>query len=149
MTSDSHDQLASRALYRLIYVSTARINLDDRDIAGIVSASRSRNEAAGITGLLAYNGSNFMQLVEGPTDAVLTLYERLGRDERHFGLVKISGEAVDERVCGDWAMMLSLAERASGDGAALMNETRYADVSHLEGLPAAPAHLFKSFNSLG
>lgn len=147
--SDSRSSLSSSALYRLVYVSTARIGLDDSDVEAILEASRRNNAAHHVTGLLAYNGANFMQLIEGPTDAVLALYERLGRDDRHFGLVKISGEPVETRVCGDWAMMLSRAQHAGSDGEVLLGETRYAGQNRLDGLPDALGHMFKSFNSLG
>ena len=52
-------------MYRLVYVSTARENLTDQDMAAILDTAQSNNHERYLTGFLAHNGANFMQALEG------------------------------------------------------------------------------------
>ena len=54
----------------LIYVSRATADLGADDLAALGEAAAAANAARGITGMLAYNGEHFMQLLEGQDAAV-------------------------------------------------------------------------------
>ena len=45
-----------------------------------------------------------MQVIEGPEEAILRLYEKISRDPRHDGLLVLSQEAISERQFSDWSM---------------------------------------------
>lgn len=78
----------------------------------MTSAARN-NAAAGITGLLLFNGRNFLQLLEGERDAVDSLLDRVESDPRHSGVVVVTDLEVAERSFPDWSMrLLRLAEDA-------------------------------------
>ena len=52
-------------MFRLAYVSNARLGLNQNDLDSIMHTSKLRNKLAGVTGLLLFNGVNFMQVLEG------------------------------------------------------------------------------------
>jgi hypothetical protein len=48
-------------MIRISYVSTAKLGTTDSDLAELMFDAGKRNAAPGITGLVGYNGRNFMQ----------------------------------------------------------------------------------------
>lgn len=90
----------------LIYISRAAPDLDADDLDMIHHSAVNLNALDGITGLLVYNGTHFLQIVEGADAAVDDLLQRLFRDPRHADL-----EIVDETMAAaasfpDWSMNL-------------------------------------------
>jgi len=88
----------------LIYVSSATRPMSRADLEAILSSSRRNNLKQGITGMLLYLGGNFMQVIEGPEEAVLALQNRLAQDSRHQGIMVLRQAALKERQFKDWAM---------------------------------------------
>lgn len=78
-------------------------------------ASRMRNRAEGITSILIYNDGSFAQLMEGPKQAVLNVYERIKSDKRHSGASIIFEEETNERITEGWDMMLIPASKIAAD----------------------------------
>lgn len=91
-------------MYRLVYVSTARIGLDPEEIGRILDVSQSNNHERYITRFLAYNDGHFMQALEGAFDEVREIYDRIRMDDRHHGVIQILGEEIDRRAFPDWSM---------------------------------------------
>ena len=90
----------------LTYTSRARLDVDDRDLADIHSIARNLNALDGVTGLLLYDGSRFLQIVEGAEAAIDNLLERLRRDRRHSALEVRDERFVEQRSFPDWSMEL-------------------------------------------
>ena len=90
----------------LLYVSRSTIARDrlEAEIADIVTVSRAHNARAGITGGLVRAGGYFAQLLEGPTEAVKTLMERIDRDPRHTDVSVVRIAASTKRQLPDWSM---------------------------------------------
>jgi hypothetical protein len=88
------------------YTSRARLDLSDEDLNDIHQTARHLNVLDGITGLLLFDGSRFLQIVEGPEEAIDNLVERLRRDPRHSALEVRDEREVDRRSFGDWSMEL-------------------------------------------
>ena len=104
-------------MLQLTYISTATAGMSEAMVAEILRASRANNAAAGVTGLLLYDGYRFLQALEGPAAAVNTIYQRVKADPRHRAVVLLSSREVAERSFGTWAMA---AERvAVGQGATM------------------------------
>lgn len=61
-------------MIRLLYSSQATQNITEQDIAEILEKSQKNNQEVGITGVLLYGGHLFMQVLEGPEQAVLKKY---------------------------------------------------------------------------
>ena len=101
----------------LIYVSTVAPGFCADDLAALVERAATINSANGITGMLAYNGSHFMQLLEGDAMAVDETLGRIAADPRHSGLVVIRRDSRQARECPDWSMRAFLTPLA-GAGAA-------------------------------
>ena len=90
----------------LTYTSLARLDLQASDLEDIHGAARELNTAGGITGLLVFNGTHFLQIVEGAREAVEELLERLRRDPRHPGLEVRDQHRIAQRSFPDWSMEL-------------------------------------------
>lgn len=132
---------------RLVYVSTAAVPLRDDDLVEILEAARSRNSASNVTGLLAYNGLNFMQALEGDSRDVLTIMASITADPRHSGIVVISREAISEPAFDGWSMRLSRTGRAS-DGIDGLLGPNGIDETLVSAMPRSLATMFENFISL-
>ena len=57
-------------MHRLVYFSNANLDLNLSAIEGMVEMSAERNRLRRISGALLYNGLNFLQILEGPRQAL-------------------------------------------------------------------------------
>lgn len=90
-------------LVRLLYASRA-VDTSPEAIEAILSQSRQHNPTCGITGILCYGGSIFLQAIEGGRIAVSELYGHIQRDPRHKDVVLLDYEEISERRFGGWTM---------------------------------------------
>ncbi len=90
-------------MIQLIYASRP-FGFDEGTIAAILIGSRRRNERDGITGSLICRADLYLQLLEGPQEAVEATYRRIERDQRHTDVRLLSRRDVAERLFPDWAM---------------------------------------------
>ena len=88
----------------LTYVSSARTQWTEEELEGLLASARAWNEPRALTGMLLYSGGNFIQAVEGPDEQVAQVFDRIGADQRHRGLLVVLDEQVEERVFPDWTM---------------------------------------------
>ncbi|MEO7912139.1 MAG: BLUF domain-containing protein [Roseiflexaceae bacterium] len=88
----------------LLYASSAPFLLDDAELVEILRVSQAKNARVGITGMLLYKGGNFMQVIEGPDDAVAALYDHIGRDPRHHAIETLLNDPLAERDFPNWSM---------------------------------------------
>lgn len=89
---------------RLIYWSEVRETLDEVDLDSILFESVKNNDADGITGLLAFDDTFFLQLLDGPRDFVNRLYARLINDQRHNNLRLLEYRENIDKVFTQWSM---------------------------------------------
>ena len=94
------------SLKTLTYTSLARLDLTSSDIEAILRSARYENALDGVTGLLVFNGTHFMQVVEGSPAAIDDLLVRLRRDPRHSGIEVRDEREISERFFPDWTMEL-------------------------------------------
>ncbi len=90
-------------LRQYLYISTAP-SLSREEVESILSSSARNNPARGVTGLLLYNGRNFLQLLEGDEAELVDLMLRISYDPRHSGVSLLDRRNIAERACSDWAM---------------------------------------------
>lgn len=90
-------------LSELIYTSVAS---DDPDVDGILNTCMRRNAQHEITGCLVYDPirHTFIQLFEGPTEAVDQLYENIRADRRHSNVYLLHRGGIGTRSFPDWHM---------------------------------------------
>lgn len=97
-------------MLQLAYISTAKTLVGQALLDDILDVSRRNNLRCGVTGLLVSGGRRFLQVLEGPDQAVLATYARIQGDPRHRAFVLLTCQQVAERAFGDWSM----AHRAGG-----------------------------------
>ncbi|MFN7054189.1 BLUF domain-containing protein [Hyphomonas sp.] len=132
-------------LFRLVYVSTARPGLVDEDIEAILNASQSNNEERYITGYLVHNGTNFMQLIEGPRAEIDEIYSRIVTDPRHTGVVRILAEWCRERAFPNWSMNYFRVDRHGSVGSMIVRRDDPIDSLMAANAPRDLIHLFSKF----
>jgi len=93
-------------LRSVTYTSLARLDLDASDLEAIHQTAERENAARDITGLLIFNGTHFLQILEGDESALRQLIENLRRDQRHGGLEVRHDEPIAQRSFPDWSMEL-------------------------------------------
>lgn len=113
------------------YTSLAALDLGEWQLFEIAAIARDLNALDGITGLLIFNGTHFLQWIEGPPQAIDELIERLRRDQRHIGLEIRDQQTTTARLFADWSMKLV---RVRSDFAEAQEDVLD---SLPEGLPAA------------
>lgn len=91
-------------LYQIMYISSAHGDVTPTQCAHISHAASTRNQAEDVTGLLLFNGKRFLQVLEGPREAVERVYHRICDDGRHYAVVKLREMEIEEREFGNWAM---------------------------------------------
>ena len=93
-------------LKTLTYTSRARLDLGEGDLNDIHQTARHLNALDGVTGLLLFDGSRFLQIIEGSESAIDNLVERLRMDRRHSAFEIRDERFVDRRSFEDWSMEL-------------------------------------------
>jgi hypothetical protein len=85
-------------------VSTARPGLDQDDLLAIMTIAQRNNQRFGITGLMVFNGFNFMQYIEGDRTAANDRLHRIGQDDRHSDMKILSHREMPGRQFAKWDM---------------------------------------------
>lgn len=97
---------------QLLYVSNTSRDFPEENLKDILEAARRNNAAKHVTGMLLYLDGAFLQVLEGPADAVEEIYQAIRADKRHWNpLILLDREA--SRAFADWSMGF---ERLLGDG---------------------------------
>lgn len=73
-------------LHRIVYVSRAADGVGLRDCYDIIRTAHNRNSARGLTGALLFLDGCFVQVLEGPEQALRERYAAILKDPRHHGL---------------------------------------------------------------
>jgi hypothetical protein len=97
---------AFMSLCRVVYISDRSEILNDEELISIMEASRERNAALGISGLLLSGGGHFIQVLEGNPMHVHSLYRKIAADRRHQNVKCILDKSVTGRLFPDWGMKL-------------------------------------------
>jgi hypothetical protein len=90
-------------LLQLTYASRP-FGFDAGMLAGILSDARRCNARDQITGALICREDLYLQLLEGPAEAVEAAYVRIRRDDRHIEIRPLTRRLVEDRLFGAWAM---------------------------------------------
>lgn len=105
-------------LSTLIYRSRARTALRPEDLQRLLKSARERNAALQITGILLFDGVHFVQLIEGPEDAVAALFATIQADPRHCNVVQLLRDHAPAPRFGTGPM--ALLDRRELEGGALL-----------------------------
>ena len=131
------------SLIQLVYASRP-FGFDTAVLNGILSEARRLNPEHDITGALICRADLYLQLLEGPKEAVEATFDRIARDDRHVEVERLAGRAVEQRLFPDWAMRDDPARswmwtREEVEGGALVRATEEEVVAVFERLAAESA----------
>lgn len=94
------------SLDQVVYISRSTIPLDTPlDVADILEVSSRNNGIHRITGALTYCDDRFVQILEGPPEALDWLVDRLRYDPRHTEFEILGRVAIRERAFPEWSML--------------------------------------------
>lgn len=91
-------------LVQLVYASRMSRPLTMAELVRMLDIAKTRNACAGLTGMLTFGAEQFLQILEGPAEAVNALYGRLVIDPLHRDLVLLGYGPITARTFGDWSM---------------------------------------------
>ena len=89
---------------QLIYRSRP-FGFDNATLAGILMTARRNNRLNNITGALICRRDMYLQLLEGPDEAVDAAFDRIQIDDRHIEVRLETATSVDERMFPEWSML--------------------------------------------
>ena len=101
-------------MIRITYISKVTDPLSLKEIEAIGIKSSQSNKQVNITGLLVHFEKMFFQVLEGEDEVVDRLYEKIGKDPRHRGVLRLKTEhGINERFFPSWSMnMINLDNNA-------------------------------------
>ncbi|MBZ0289658.1 MAG: BLUF domain-containing protein [Anaerolineae bacterium] len=91
-------------LIHLIYASSATQKMSSDDLVAILKKAREKNHSLGVTGMLLFQGGNFLQVLEGDRAVVENLYETIRQDPRHYQVTRLISRGVQQREFEEWEM---------------------------------------------
>ena len=94
-------------LVHCIYSSVQTRALQPAEIDALIEQSQQSNRLHNLTGILLHVGATFFQVLEGPREAVETLYAKILTDPRHKDVTQIIFEPIARRYFGDITMTLA------------------------------------------
>ncbi|HSG62606.1 MAG TPA: BLUF domain-containing protein [Pseudomonadales bacterium] len=92
------------ALQQLVYVSRTNVHWGDDDLFKFLANIRPKNQSRHVTGMLLFDGSAFLQILEGESATLCELFALIQRDTRHDGIVTILEKPIAKRQFPDWSM---------------------------------------------
>ncbi|WP_414171700.1 BLUF domain-containing protein [Clavibacter tessellarius] len=96
-----------------VYTSTATRDLTDDDLAELLRQCVRNNEESGLTGMLLHRDGRFMQVLEGPDDAVRDVFAVIAADTRHTEVRLLLDESITERAFPAWKMAFRTVDDAT------------------------------------
>ena len=106
------DEVGKQNLVHFIYSSTAINKFSEDEILELLEIARKNNQSLGVTGILLYEDGSFFQVLEGSTEVVERLFEKISADKRHSGCTKIVVEQIETRSFSEWTMGYAGVQRA-------------------------------------
>ncbi|MBA2935919.1 BLUF domain-containing protein [Sphingomonas sp. CGMCC 1.13654] len=117
-------------MHRWLYVSLCRLPApwQENAVTDIVTTSRARNAALGVTGALLFTGQRFAQYLEGAETELARLRASIERDARHAEIRTILDGHRPERLFDDWTLAYAGPSRfVSGQVEAALDDAGSAD----------------------
>ena len=93
-------------MYQILYRSRATQPFSEAQLQELLARSRTHNAKLHVSGLLLYKDGRFVQVLEGPEEAVRALYARIQYDPRHSQVVTVREGPCPQRRFAEWTMGL-------------------------------------------
>lgn len=98
--------------FSLVYSSLPTQGVSEEEVRGLIHKSRIKNRELDITGVLLFNDTRFIQLLEGPEAVVRKLFDTIAQDDRHHSVLVLFEFTSEERVFPDWSMGMKSRKEA-------------------------------------
>ena len=127
---------------QVVYSSAATAAMDAAALDDILAVARERNGTAGITGVLVHADGLFLQVLEGPGDAVADVLDSIARDPRYSDMTVIHRTTRPAPDFAAWQMACvtpdgtTLAGWAGRDGAITLAELQATIAAGPDRVPA-------------
>lgn len=92
------------SIRRIIFISKSAPETHYGTLLDLLSQTKVNNPQRGITSVLIWDGTFFLQVLEGTDDVLESLIEKIRKDIRHFDVKIISDETISERAIDSWYM---------------------------------------------
>jgi len=116
------------SIEQLVYISRSSQPLSSPlDVADILEQASRNNPLLNLTGVLTWSGDTFVQLLEGPSDALDVMMAKLLFDPRHSDIDILAREPVSERTFPEWSLVFAMFTPRTGvDLTKLLQQERRA-----------------------
>ncbi len=92
-------------MIELVYVSRSKSRLVQEELLQLLQQCRRNNQRSQISGLLLYDSyGTFIQALEGPEEAVDTLFMHIQKDPRHDHIHVLGKRIISAKSFADWKM---------------------------------------------
>lgn len=126
-------------LTTLIYKSQLNPSCKSISLLALVEKAKQSNTLLDVTGILLFNGSDFLQILEGSEEVIETLFARISKDKRHDSVVELMRDYGPRRRFENVGMLL-FDLRVDTPKSVLSSVLRY---SKLDNYLAAQDRVFK------
>lgn len=92
------------SLHAIAYASEARADLRTTDLDRLLADATAFNRVAGVTGVLMFDGSRFLQYLEGPEDGIDSVFQRIFNARSHAQMRLLCRAPVVQRAFPRWSM---------------------------------------------
>lgn len=134
-------------MLQMVYWSRPAFSLDRvtlaREIRAVLEASRKNNRPLQITGVLAFSKDWFLQVLEGPSNHVLGVFEKIALDRRHREIMVLGRR---ERAVRDFPVWDMAFVPATSGNARLIKT--FCGSDDLDPRTMAPERLFELMREL-
>ncbi|WP_394753206.1 phosphate-starvation-inducible PsiE family protein [Crenothrix sp.] len=86
------------------YISTPTRSMSTEDLMQILNSARQNNIRLGVSGMLLFTGSEFIQILEGEEKIIEELLAKIKQDPRHGDIRIIEKKKITTREYADWTM---------------------------------------------
>jgi hypothetical protein len=94
-----------KSLISLIYASQSTEYFHEHEIPDLLQQVRLANAKQEFTGMLLYISGSFLQVIEGHTAMIDSVFGRILQDKRHTQVTLMARESIPERAFEGWTMM--------------------------------------------
>ncbi len=136
------------SINQMIYISQATRKMSSSDLHEILKSAQDNNKSIDVTGSLFYNGGWFLQVLEGPTETLKRLYNKIEKDPRHKNTRIIYDAPARFRTFTRWTMnMTNLEDRQADKYDELVEVIEAAKTDRKIGSASPAVTLLKIFKS--
>lgn len=100
-------------LVTISYRSEAQLSDRWHDLVSLLEVSKLRNAASDVTGVLLFDGTYFLQTIEGPSQGTKRIFAKILQDHRHKNIKSFEMQEIEERDFPDWHMELITSDETS------------------------------------